>query len=483
MDARSRKRKRTASTPLGPRPEIPPNVPPESINPLSYRPGTLRQFGVAGLSELDAAPSTWIPGFPHRPAQVFEPSDAESEPSASDGGSEQSLPEPRSAVTSKANPKPQARPRPATQRGPDFPRELQRRELRDAVYAFLERGEIAKAKRAFGLLLHIPTTVFRSREVDLRFDNYWGLGAEILMREGEEAASESSSGPRRLGLASNMPSVKKYFQTLILRHPYSASRPSALSALHFYSSLWGYEIYNIHVEQKLALQQLPTEAADWDDMDVAEEQGYQYEDELDYLEQQGGDSPGPRGRQAHLNERREQIRRHALESLLEVISRMDNIMTDAPFSRSDDLLRLRGMASLYLGDLLIPLQYEFRSEMGEAQKLRREEQSRARKFFKKIQKDPSDEYLTARGLAENSSSDIDEDESSNERSSSDGEHMPPRNAFASHESHLRLSEESHRQKARPTEQQQQQRDGRRAVGEGPLRRLFSSLNMFSDRSE
>jgi hypothetical protein len=55
--------------------------------------------------------------------------------------------------------------------------------LAAVVRRCLAEGDIATAKRAFGLLARAKVEGGR---VDLRWDRYWEMGAEILMREGEE---------------------------------------------------------------------------------------------------------------------------------------------------------------------------------------------------------------------------------------------------------------------------------------------------------
>jgi hypothetical protein len=454
MSADSRKRKRVISGPI----ILPSYLPAESINPLSHTPGTLRQFAVAGLSETDVEPSTWIPGFPHRPVKDRDGDDQELNEVGDDEVSGSELDDSADGKGSKQGPRSQGG------RGKPSVKEQHRKALRDAICVFLDRGDIALAKRAFALLIRLPT---RSSHhgIDLRHENYWSLGAEILMRDGEERlrgrsldGSERRPGPSRLGLVANITRVRSYFDTLIARHPYNHKLPRAFSALQLYPSLWGYEIYNVHAEQRLALQRLTTEATAWDDDDDDDGEAAGTDDERGPGD--GDAAPRLGRREARLRQARDHIRRQALAAITDVTDRMDRVLESTPFSKSADLLRLRGMAALYVGDLLVPEVYRFRSEVEDARRRRLAEQERARKLFERMRGGRlqggggSDAEAPSYGRnTEDVGELLSEEDEEEEEMGGPGRQSVPREDLV--------------------------RGRRRDASEGPLREMFSSLAMFS----
>ncbi|KAI0974577.1 hypothetical protein F4678DRAFT_381742 [Xylaria arbuscula] len=176
-------------------------LPSETINPLSHSPATLRQLAAAGLTPGDELPSRVHKDFPHRPLPVRTLRRWEALASTlvdSDvGGSE-------TDVTTTAS-QPSRKKKKAD--GDDVDGGGTRHSARirhlgtltAVMHRCLRDGDMVRAKRAFGLLL-------RSRDVDLRIDNLWAVGSEILMREGEEervGAVASSELPNKPTLSSS----------------------------------------------------------------------------------------------------------------------------------------------------------------------------------------------------------------------------------------------------------------------------------------
>ncbi|KAI0432172.1 hypothetical protein F5Y09DRAFT_354166 [Xylaria sp. FL1042] len=297
-------------------------LPSESINPLSHSPDTLHQLAVAGLSPEDELPSRLHKGFPHNPlptrckslrrrregvrASRSSPYHTDGD-GASNGGSETD-----DTVTSQQR----------TRKTEDIVDETQHsarirhlNTMTAIMHRCLRDGDIARAKRAFGLLV-------RTKDVDVRIDNLWAIGSEILMRDGEgkeeeeevvvvtselqkppsssrekaradpyslsssdNADSDSDFGetadeeveveeddeeeegdakgnpppPQRWGTAANVARVKEYFETLAQHHPYDKQRPSLISAVDFWPALFSIELYNLHAEFQAALYQIHVE--------------------------------------------------------------------------------------------------------------------------------------------------------------------------------------------------------------------------------
>ncbi|KAI1132279.1 hypothetical protein F5Y10DRAFT_218589 [Nemania abortiva] len=285
-------------------------LPSESINPLSHSPDTLRQLAVAGLSPEDELPSRLHPGFPHKPLPIRSSrrrrTERESRHSSvapsSDGGGDSGVETDDSTVTSRRSRKLD------TIDAKNYSARVRHLNTMAAImHRCLRDGDIPRAKRAFGLLV-------RTRDVDVRLDNMWAIGSEILMRDGEqesvprskrrsspshslssspsslssfdggsqehpyalsnpdtdedreEEEREGQDGvkkriqpPQRWGSATNLAQVKVYLETLIQQHPYDAHRPHLTSAVDFWPALFGIEVYNLDAEFQNSLHQIYTE--------------------------------------------------------------------------------------------------------------------------------------------------------------------------------------------------------------------------------
>ncbi|RYC54882.1 hypothetical protein CHU98_g11327, partial [Xylaria longipes] len=271
-------------------------LPSETINPLSHSPDTLRQLAVAGLSPEDELPSRAHPGFPHKPLPVRRRRNGRTAPSRRVVASSDSGVETDSTVTS------QRASRGKIDDVDDKHHSARMRHLNTMtaiMHRCLRDGDIARAKRALGLLM-------RTRDVDVRNDHLWVIGSEILMRDGEQQEEEeaivvpkrpssprsvlsssdtdsdsdsdiaeagpgeaigeeegsakgSPQQPQRWGTAANLAQVKQYLETLIQHHPYDAYRPRLTSAIDFWPALFSIEVYNLDAEFQNSLHQIHME--------------------------------------------------------------------------------------------------------------------------------------------------------------------------------------------------------------------------------
>ncbi|KAI0409641.1 hypothetical protein F4802DRAFT_614307 [Xylaria palmicola] len=316
-DAGSRSRSQSPSSQTDysdgePRSSLAPRLPSETINPLSHSPDTLRQLAVAGLSPEDELPSRSHPGFPHKPLPTRSSRRGRSgraTPSRSayagsdDGGSGNgsgSGAETDSTMASQRS----AGKTGGIDQEPHSARVRHLNTMTAIMHRCLRDGDIARAKRAMGLLL-------RTRDVDVRVDNLWAIGAEILMRDGEEEEpavtlktpskprpsssrtrahasprpdtdddsymAETAEGegegeedeastpaghpdaPQRWGSAANVAQARLYLETLIQQHPYDAHRPHLTSAVDFWPALFGIEVHDLDAEFRRALQHIHAE--------------------------------------------------------------------------------------------------------------------------------------------------------------------------------------------------------------------------------
>ncbi|KAI2618802.1 hypothetical protein GGR54DRAFT_143247 [Hypoxylon sp. NC1633] len=354
------------------RPNIPSHLPADSINPLSHSPATLQQLALAGLSPEDQVPSQTHPLFPHKPL----PAEAKRRRARGTDGEAESEDE-RGAAR---------RDREAT------PRQYSERlrhlgALTAIVHRCLGEGDVARARRAFGLLV-------RTKDVDIRQAGLWAVGSEILMRDGEmegqwrrrkggrndwprqyqrevdvgggeeeeenddeyeerekspeekgawrdDSYRDVDGGPlRRWGSAANMEKVRSYFEHLIQQHPHDARRPHLTSALDFWPALFGLEVYNLDAEFRQAMHRLRVAEEEEQELE-REERGLEHDEEEE----------GPKHRAWAA---RDDVRLQTRVAAELVARHMDRVMENAPFAAHVGMLRLRGNLALFVADLHLP---------------------------------------------------------------------------------------------------------------------------------
>ncbi|CVK97306.1 uncharacterized protein FMAN_11439 [Fusarium mangiferae] len=353
QQSRSNKRKRSETTGV----DSPSSKPQSSTNPLSHSPGVVAQFAVAGLSETDENPSQRIRDFPHRGSSSNEAFsiEAESDEAPETEGDEAARPKSKKSKSRK--------------RGGHFDVLLQ------SIHYFLDRGEIPKASRAYGLILQLrPSGLL----VDVRHHDLWAIGAEILMREGEDNSRQDDGShgnqlksSERWGRAANMSKVKAYFDTLIQQHPYDYKTPKVVSALDFWIALFSCEIYNTHTEHILALDRLENEIDEESRRESFGNDESIASDETDSVE-------------ARKLLKKDELRVQTLSIMKDITKRMDTLMQDMPYSRNQHYLRLHAMASFYIADLVIPISPVSQYQAEEVQKARLTEQQSARNHLERI---------------------------------------------------------------------------------------------------
>ena len=382
------KRKRSSAGDLETRtaqPSIGADLPANTINPFSYPPEKLAQFSLAGLSDADEDPSIAVKDFPHRgfghgnaagaPAQIessdFD-TDWDTEVSETDADD--------NATTDTEQPQTASKLR----RPPD-PQRRHLDVLIRSIEQFLAQGNVEKAAKAFGLALQLRP---RHMTADARRDNLWAIGAEIIMREGEESRQPPSTQqeeprltqeeigdaeatreqgvtsvtkrdfqiPRRWGSAANMNKLRAYFDTLIRQHPYDWRYPKQVSALDFNIALYSCEIYNVYSEHTAALAKLDAGEDDEEGDSFGGEQGHDEEDILPMDTLDGDEEVATFRNREEFKlpvDRRDRIHNQTLAELTSISARMDALMREMPYSKNNPLLRLRAAAALYLADVLV----------------------------------------------------------------------------------------------------------------------------------
>ncbi|KAL4779128.1 hypothetical protein BJX76DRAFT_100408 [Aspergillus varians] len=220
--------------------------------------------------------------------------------------------------------------------------------LTSVLHRCLLDGDYIRAGRAWGLLIREQ---FKGHPIDVRAEDRWGIGAEILLRkdhqmsrevlEGEITNSDCKHGrdssPKLLFTRKGFEDAKKYYETLIIQHPYQKTAPGSINSLHFYPAMFGLWVYVTQGESAASRTALEERDPDsirepWDD-----------EDETDDREDWW--------RKHHRLEA--SIRANELAEAYRIAGAMDGILTSPPYSDSPELLELRGMVSQWIADLLV----------------------------------------------------------------------------------------------------------------------------------
>ncbi|KAI1802198.1 hypothetical protein F4811DRAFT_573192 [Daldinia bambusicola] len=322
-------------------------LPSDSINPLSHTPDTLRQLAVAGLSPADEIPSKANPLFPHKPLRPEGRSRRRRDAGKDTDDREQSAAENAVKKDTTAS----------KQQLSERLRHLST--LTTILHRCLAEGDIARAKRAFGLLV-------QAKDVDIRQAGLWAIGSEILMRDGEQEHKRKQDQERefrRWGSAANLEKVKTYFETLVQQHPHDPHRPHLTSALDFWPALFGIEVYNVDAEMRAATSRLEQEHLQQQQEQEQEREreqdnglGYGFDVDMAYSDEafEKRREQEEDARREEIHAARDEIRARALAAAEAVAKHMDQVMENAAYGAHRGLLRLRAHLALYVGDLCLP---------------------------------------------------------------------------------------------------------------------------------
>lgn len=306
----------------------------------------------------------------------------------------------------------------------------------------IQEGDIPRASRAWALLIRAQVA---GAGVDIRSSGYWGIGAELLTRGGEtkarnrfhadsdsdyEADDEDNSNVRDRelneggwGSKDGREKAKAYYERLILQYPYKRQFHGSVSALDFWPAMVTCEIYGIQHERQQSLKRIARAEEKDEDEYASDSDSDVFEDAESHVSEEDGDAAAIEQRRKDKRNwrkaekiwaQKDEARQTALLAAENLAGRMDELMTSPPFSDSQTLLRLRGMLALYIGDLGVPAmpiqeygegndtdrRFSIRQGISDHERGKRnlvEEQTKARKLFKKIA-DSGEDNLDLGGL-------------------------------------------------------------------------------------
>ncbi|KAJ5938528.1 hypothetical protein N7466_001662 [Penicillium verhagenii] len=212
--------------------------------------------------------------------------------------------------------------------------------LNSLLHRFLMDGDYPRAGRALGLLLREN---FKGSSIDVRHAGKWHFGAEILLlrraKHQPGNSNEVASTPASFTIK-GFAEAKAFYERLVLAHPYSKTAPHAVSAFHFYPAMFGLWIYVTQEESSLERKKVEDDRDS--DEEMSEHEISDHED-LDYED-----------RVLHKKQIRiSAIRARELEQAQQIARRIDTLLEAPPYSEYGDLLEMRGMVSLWIGDLLV----------------------------------------------------------------------------------------------------------------------------------
>ncbi|KAH7384797.1 hypothetical protein BKA64DRAFT_681459 [Cadophora sp. MPI-SDFR-AT-0126] len=344
---------------------------PAATNPLSLTPAEIAQYQLAGL-ELDQEPPD-VKGFPHKALpQSFGSRDKNGRglgrrdvgDTDIDEEDKETEEEKEEGMAERIN------------RGP-FLRNQHLSVLTTILHRCLGEGDIQRASRAWAMLLR---TQISGKGIDIRSNGYWQIGAALLIRSQDrrkrysydDEESDKEVGPneegeddlgveRRWGSREGLELAKTYYERLILEFPYNRQFQRSVSALDFWPAMVGCEIYGVQIEQKKSLAKVKKqeEIDDEDDGSGDESLDSDETEEEDSREDifttnQRRKEKVRRKRAEKRWEERDEVRQTALAASEKIAAKLDEIMTTPPYLDSHNLLRLRGMLALYIGDLSVP---------------------------------------------------------------------------------------------------------------------------------
>lgn len=346
---KSSKRKRRA-------PDGPPNSAsfPETqevINSYSWSASHQRQLSLAGVNNKDKDLSQAIEHFPHRGFQTaefeFTQSDEEGSSRTAEGqGSHAKTLTPRQSKTAHLG--------------------SQLDNLLRSTHQLLDEGKVEKSAKLFAIILQLR---LNGRPIDIRQYNLWAVGAEIIMRGGEEdrlrrlglqsKATDCGGSythirvPLRWGSNTNINKLRAYMEELIQKYPYDRKFPRVVSAIDFQLALKACEIFNCHAQFVAEISRLTGERQTWQEDIIPHATSHQRE--VNTHDDSFGMMDGYDATTSHArsNVEIEHIRNQICTTITTIAAEMDAMIDNPPYSGNKYFLHLRAIASLMIADLLV----------------------------------------------------------------------------------------------------------------------------------
>ncbi|KAJ5112499.1 hypothetical protein N7532_000544 [Penicillium argentinense] len=216
--------------------------------------------------------------------------------------------------------------------------------LTTLLHRCLLDGDFTRAGRAWGL---ITRELFERKPLDVRVDHRWGIGAEILLRRNQPAASGHQSSFKALGnedrtslpfTRKGFAEAKEYYERLVVNYPWKKIHEHVYThtttSLQIYPAMFGLWVYVAQEESRSERDKIEDEVPS------------------EHSDEESMDEYGERSESDRKEALIAKVRQQELEEARQIATSMDSILASPPFSDSPQLLELRGNVSLWVGDLL-----------------------------------------------------------------------------------------------------------------------------------
>ncbi|KAF2002295.1 hypothetical protein P154DRAFT_521112 [Amniculicola lignicola CBS 123094] len=215
--------------------------------------------------------------------------------------------------------------------------------LTTVLHRCLLEGDYHRAGRAWGMLLR---TRIRGRATDPRILGRWGIGAELLLhqttqnnsRQDEDGEDEDAIFEKHLYTEDGFKLARDYYRRLIVQYPNQRLHPHAIDDRTFYPAMFSLWIYEVNEEANRGRQRLER------DRERKANESVQSDEDTSM---------------ASIESERTQdvaIMAEELRRAEEIGTRLDEIIVSPPFDKHADLLQLRGMVGLWMGDLILRIE-------------------------------------------------------------------------------------------------------------------------------
>lgn len=213
--------------------------------------------------------------------------------------------------------------------------------LTTILHHCLLEGDYDRAGRAWGMILR---TQIAGVPIDTRNHARWGIGAEILLRRNAQPHSNKIQDPEDnkqstrhqndIYTEEGFELAREYYERLIVQYPNRKHVPYAVDDRTFYPAMFSLWIYEVCEKSKRARQQHEEGMSKTDSESASIDEDTTMDYSLDA--------------HAHLIA----IKTEELRRAREIADRLDQLVVSPPFDKDANLLQLRGMVGLWLGDLI-----------------------------------------------------------------------------------------------------------------------------------
>ena len=255
-------------------------------------------------------------------------------------------------------------------------------------------GEYNRAGRAWHQLLSSGPEgeELKKTIMSLRHHGRWAIGAEVILRRGTQEAQQRlafvNDGTTRQHISpvtkqclneNNLRAARSYYDRLAIQYPHHYNRIEKPTDFHVAMlTLWIYEATERSKIERGRIEQ---------ERDDTLKNTFQYtsDDDSTILRPPSYDSSAGHSRQhrPHItfDEQLDRVRQSELRAGLEIAARLDDMRASPPADKSIELMRLRAMVSLWLGDLFVPEPWPVRCDNAERRQreLDRDRESRRAK--------------------------------------------------------------------------------------------------------